>query len=343
MSITTQDILEQEFHVRFRGFDKDEVDAFLEKVAESYFNLLEENKQLNEQVKALQKGRGAPGTIDKSLLDAIASVKEIANEAKSMGQREAPAELTESINELNKSTASISEELAALKEGREIYGALEKSIKEAAVSAREAVSEMQSIGQQETPATLPKALDELKQNTEDIGAELTTIKEELASFQQLRKQLKSELHDLLQSQLGEFEKRFLKERSIAAPVSAEPEKTPAKKAGKKTPQPEKKAADTRVSDTDLEGSTDDEPDMEALPDNGKYDEEDILDEDKLRDLFASIMDDDISAEEASTDDDSGLLAGVDMTEDDHEPEVTFILDDALIEEPDNEPDKKADN
>ena len=34
MTITPQDIQSKQFHVRMRGFDVDEVDKFLEKVAE---------------------------------------------------------------------------------------------------------------------------------------------------------------------------------------------------------------------------------------------------------------------------------------------------------------------
>ena len=50
MSLTAEDIQTQQFHVRFRGFDVDEVDAFLERVAENFVLLKDEKRQLKEQV-----------------------------------------------------------------------------------------------------------------------------------------------------------------------------------------------------------------------------------------------------------------------------------------------------
>ncbi len=48
MQLTPEDIQKQQFNIRFRGFDVDEVDGFLEKVAEN-FSLLNEEKQQIEK------------------------------------------------------------------------------------------------------------------------------------------------------------------------------------------------------------------------------------------------------------------------------------------------------
>ena len=58
MAITPEDIQHQEFQVRLRGFDMDEVDTFLEQVAEELYHLRRENDQLRELIRALEQGRG---------------------------------------------------------------------------------------------------------------------------------------------------------------------------------------------------------------------------------------------------------------------------------------------
>lgn len=54
MKITPLDIQQQQFKVRFRGFDIREVDTFLEKVADSVSILQGENKDLREESSRLK-------------------------------------------------------------------------------------------------------------------------------------------------------------------------------------------------------------------------------------------------------------------------------------------------
>ncbi len=144
--------------------------------------------------------------------------------------------------------------------------------------------------------------------------------------------------------LGQMEERILKEVRGAAVQTPEPEiapsKKPAKKAKTKAPKQKEKVLESRVLAGDAELPDYDE---KELDDGTHYDEADILNEDKLRDLFASIMDDDESPQEEETATDM-LFGGAGMVEDDHEPEVTFILDDALEEdEPGPQAGNKPDN
>ena len=52
--ITPQDIHAQEFKTAFRGYDKDEVDAFLQAVADSYQAILAENISLKDKIPVLE-------------------------------------------------------------------------------------------------------------------------------------------------------------------------------------------------------------------------------------------------------------------------------------------------
>jgi cell division initiation protein len=54
MKMTPLEIQQQQFKVRFRGFDVREVDHFLERVADSVADLRDENKQLYEDLRRLK-------------------------------------------------------------------------------------------------------------------------------------------------------------------------------------------------------------------------------------------------------------------------------------------------
>lgn len=89
MTMTPQDIQSQQFHVRFRGFDVEEVDAFLERIAEEFLVMIEENKELTEQVETLKKEIDSYHHQEKSFQSAILSAQQIAEEMKIKSGREA--------------------------------------------------------------------------------------------------------------------------------------------------------------------------------------------------------------------------------------------------------------
>jgi cell division initiation protein len=54
MKMTPLDIQQQQFKIKFRGFDVREVDAFLEQMANAFESLQIENNHLNQEIKRLQ-------------------------------------------------------------------------------------------------------------------------------------------------------------------------------------------------------------------------------------------------------------------------------------------------
>jgi cell division initiation protein len=54
MKMTPLDIQQQQFKIKFRGFDVREVDAFLEQMADAFESLQSENNRLNQEIKRLQ-------------------------------------------------------------------------------------------------------------------------------------------------------------------------------------------------------------------------------------------------------------------------------------------------
>ena len=54
MNLTALDIQQQQFRVRFRGFDIHEVDRFLEQLSDTFTALQSENKELREEIRRLK-------------------------------------------------------------------------------------------------------------------------------------------------------------------------------------------------------------------------------------------------------------------------------------------------
>ena len=91
MSFTIQDIQDKQFHVRFRGFDIDEVDAFLELIVENFSVIIEENKDLNRNIETLSKELERVTKQESSFRNAMISAQKIAEEMKEKSQGEADA------------------------------------------------------------------------------------------------------------------------------------------------------------------------------------------------------------------------------------------------------------
>jgi len=90
MRITPHDIRQQQFTVRmFRGFDPQEVDAFLEDVAEDYESVLKENGILKEQLEALEERVRGMVEREKTLHETLITAQRLTEEMKDAARRDA--------------------------------------------------------------------------------------------------------------------------------------------------------------------------------------------------------------------------------------------------------------
>jgi len=96
MRMTATDIRQQQFAVRlFRGFDPQEVDAFLEEMADEMEELTRENALLKEQlIQMEEKSKGIEGR-EKTLQETLVTTQKIAEEFKENSRREAELILRE--------------------------------------------------------------------------------------------------------------------------------------------------------------------------------------------------------------------------------------------------------
>jgi cell division initiation protein len=113
--MTATDIRQQQFAVRlFRGFDPQEVDAFLEEMADDVDELSRENALLKEQLIAVEeKSRGVEGR-EKTLQETLVTTQKIAEEFKENARREAELVLREAHLRAEKFMQDAREEHAKL-------------------------------------------------------------------------------------------------------------------------------------------------------------------------------------------------------------------------------------
>lgn len=100
MTLTPQDIQSKQFHVRFRGFDVEEVDAFLEQVAENYSLLVEDNKSLKVQLHAVKSEIESIKGEENSFKNALVSAQRVAQEMEKKSREEASKLLTQAGDEV---------------------------------------------------------------------------------------------------------------------------------------------------------------------------------------------------------------------------------------------------
>jgi cell division initiation protein len=122
MKITPLDIQQQQFRVRFRGFDMVEVDNFLDAVANELEELLKENNQLREEdrrkIAIIQECEAAEKEIRNTLVSVQKITEEIKNNAQKEGEliiEEAKGNARKIVNDAQAQALQIEEEINHLK------------------------------------------------------------------------------------------------------------------------------------------------------------------------------------------------------------------------------------
>ncbi|KXH79913.1 DivIVA domain-containing protein [Sporosarcina sp. HYO08] len=82
MALSPLDIHNKEFSSRFRGYDEDEVNEFLEQIMKDYENVLEENKLLKNSLKQSQEQISHFNSIEEMLQKSIMTAQEAAEDVR---------------------------------------------------------------------------------------------------------------------------------------------------------------------------------------------------------------------------------------------------------------------
>ncbi|MBI4241187.1 MAG: DivIVA domain-containing protein [Candidatus Rokubacteria bacterium] len=103
MRITPVDIRQQQFSTRmFRGYDVQEVDAFLDEVAGDYEHLVKENALLKEQLAVLEERTRGIEARERTLQEALIAAQRVTEEMKEAARRDAQLLLREAEVEREK-------------------------------------------------------------------------------------------------------------------------------------------------------------------------------------------------------------------------------------------------
>jgi len=89
MRITPLDIQQKQFSTRFRGFDMEEVDSFLELIREEMEELLRDNANLREESRRYEKQLKEYKSIETTLKDTLISTQQMVEEYRSNAKKEA--------------------------------------------------------------------------------------------------------------------------------------------------------------------------------------------------------------------------------------------------------------
>ena len=96
MRLSAMDIRQQQFAVKLlRGFDPQEVDTFLDDVAEDFEGLLRENVVLREQLGSHEERSRGISETERTLTDTLVTTQRLADEMKESAKRDAQLVLRE--------------------------------------------------------------------------------------------------------------------------------------------------------------------------------------------------------------------------------------------------------
>ncbi|MBU0988343.1 MAG: DivIVA domain-containing protein [Proteobacteria bacterium] len=125
MKLTPLDIQQQQFRVRFRGFDVREVDTFLEQMADSFDALQSENERLYQEISRLklenQGYREREETFKRAMLNSQKVLEQMQLNARKSAElviAEAEVKAEKIINRAHNRLAQLHEDIAELKRQR---------------------------------------------------------------------------------------------------------------------------------------------------------------------------------------------------------------------------------
>lgn len=128
MALSPLDIHNKEFGSKWQGYDKDEVNEFLEQVMKDYENVLEENKTLKSDLKQTQEQITHFNSIEEALQKSILTAQEAAEDVRRNSMKESKLIIKEAeknadriVNEALSRAQKIAVEIEDLKKQSKVF------------------------------------------------------------------------------------------------------------------------------------------------------------------------------------------------------------------------------
>ena len=186
MNITPIEIRQKEFERHFRGYDKDEVNAFLHTLSQAWERLLQENREksarLEQAEKDVEKVREVEGSLFRTLRTAEDTSSEIVNKAQRAAeemQQEAERQRQEIIEEAHQRANAMVRDAEAQAEAivrgvHERVAQLKQEATEVEGRRRYALTQLQELAQQimqQVENAPPLPVDDAIEESERLLAE----------------------------------------------------------------------------------------------------------------------------------------------------------------------------
>jgi len=180
MAITPQAIKDQEFQVKFRGYDTVEVKAYLELIAEEFFELLEQVRQQIDELDVIVEERDSLQADKRKLKEELAATQGSSEEIQSVF-----AERDSELAALRGEIKSLKQEVASLEKKN---SAKDHELAEAQTRVKEREHSIQA--EKERNDRLSAKIDELEKQNEELRSEEIDFKSTLVAAQQFTSELK---------------------------------------------------------------------------------------------------------------------------------------------------------
>lgn len=145
MGITADDITHKQFLKRFfrSGYDMDEVDAFLDEVAERVHELGEENSSLTKEINDLKESNARHEAQEATFKNALISAQKVADDLVAQSRQEADGLLNEAREKVARAQREAEEQINKLQEEvdslRQLRDSMRQEINKALESFQEVV------------------------------------------------------------------------------------------------------------------------------------------------------------------------------------------------------------
>jgi cell division initiation protein len=241
MKITPLEIRQKDFEKNFRGYDKDDVNAFLQTLSQEWERILEENKEMRYKLEASQKEVEKLREVESSLFKTLKTAEDtganMVDQAKKTSElkiREATLEADKIVSEAKSTSKDIirrAEEKAQaiIDEMEERVKMLKQSYKAAESDYDNLLFELRSLAQK-TLQRVDKAETEQRFNIEKKVEEAERIVEEYNEFLNQQKEEEAERYkDTSSAEPQDQETETVEERDY--PATPPPPRQAPKKGG----------------------------------------------------------------------------------------------------------------
>ncbi len=158
MSITPNEILDKEFARRFRGYDPDEVDTFLEEVAQSLADVIKEKNALKDQITLLKAQLDQHKAKEEEFQKAITAAHSVCEDMKVQAEKEAKLILEQARLDAERIVADAHQEIIELEQR---IRALRRLQREAIFRVRSSLEVFMNIVEEEAQALPSEELDKM--------------------------------------------------------------------------------------------------------------------------------------------------------------------------------------